>query len=191
MKLSAQQEYGLRCMVHMAREGAGESVNIETIAEHEALTPAYVAKLMRILRNAALIVSIRGQHGGYKLARPSVDVTVQEILLALGDRLFTEGFCERHAGNAALCTHDADCAIRALWSGLDHVVDSFLSTCRLADLVRPEGALHSWLGGHLQQLPELVKLPTSRPRGPASTPRAVSPPDSDGSPSTAISPIEG
>lgn len=169
MKLSAQQEYGLRCMVHMARQSVGDSVNIETIAEHESLTPAYVAKLMRILRNEGLIVSIRGQHGGYKLARPAGDVTVQEILLALGDRLFGDSFCVRHSGNSESCTHSNDCALRALWSGLDHVVETFLRSCRLSDLIRPEDSLGAWLGDHVQRLPNVVELPRSQERG--STPR--------------------
>src|SRR2546425_11812681 len=69
MRFTAQEEYGLRCLLQIAREPAG-SLTIPEIAEREALTSAYVAKLMSVLRKAGLVKSTRGQKGGYRLACP-------------------------------------------------------------------------------------------------------------------------
>src|SRR3989454_12406281 len=72
MKLSAQEEYGLRCLLRLASAGEGGTLTIPEIGRAEALSIAYVAKLMRILRQGKFVKSVRGQTGGYKPARNPV-----------------------------------------------------------------------------------------------------------------------
>ena len=67
MHLSAQEEYGLRCLVQLARHVGEEPMRIQEIARAEGLSSEYVAKLMRILRNGNLVDSTRGASGGYRL----------------------------------------------------------------------------------------------------------------------------
>ena len=98
MKLTAQEEYGLRCLLRVAGAGGGESVTIPEIGRAEALSIAYVAKLMRILRNHKLVKSARGQAGGYTLARSPDKIPVGEVLAVLGGRLYEPGFCDQFAG---------------------------------------------------------------------------------------------
>ena len=69
MKLSAQEEYGLRCLLYMARSGETKSHSIPEISRAEGLSVPNVAKLMRILRLGGLVASVRGQAGGYTLSR--------------------------------------------------------------------------------------------------------------------------
>ena len=69
MKLTSQEEYGLRCLLRIAREGEGGSLTIPKISEKEGISNFYVAKLMRILRRGGLVKSVRGQAGGYAMAR--------------------------------------------------------------------------------------------------------------------------
>ena len=94
MKFTAQEEYGLRCLLQIAREPTG-SVTIPEIAKREALTPAYVAKLMRVLRRVGLVKSTRGQKGGYRLAYPPDRMNLGMVLAALGGRLYSDDFCGR------------------------------------------------------------------------------------------------
>ena len=67
MKLSAQEEYGLRCLLRLAREGESSSLTIPEISLSEGISNHYVAKLMRILRRGGFVRSARGQAGGYTL----------------------------------------------------------------------------------------------------------------------------
>src|ERR1700691_4861893 len=71
MKLSAHEEYGLRCLLRIGLAGPDESLTIPEISQAEALSPAYAAKLLRILRRGGFITSARGKDGGYTPARPA------------------------------------------------------------------------------------------------------------------------
>lgn len=69
MKITAQEEYGLRCLLRFARTGTEAVLTISEIAAAEGLSVPYVAKLLAILRQGGLIESVRGRSGGYRLAR--------------------------------------------------------------------------------------------------------------------------
>ena len=84
MKLTSQEEYGLRCLLQLAQAPDGFGT-IHTIAEREALTPAYVAKLLGVLKRAHLVHATRGHNGGYQLARPAEAIDLSEILTALAE----------------------------------------------------------------------------------------------------------
>jgi Rrf2 family protein len=138
MKLSAQEEYGLRCLLRVASAGAGGSVTIPEIARAEALSTAYVGKLMSVLRQGEFVESVRGQAGGYVLSRPPEKIPVAEVLASLGGRLFEPGFCDEFAGLEKICTHSVDCSLRSLWRSVQHAVDLVLAGITLKDLLRKE-----------------------------------------------------
>lgn len=135
MKLSAQEEYGLRCLLHMARLEDGQSLSIPEISKAEGLSVPNVAKLMRLLRLGGLVVSVRGQSGGYTLSKPSAEVTVGEVMDVLGGRFYSPKFCERHSGLEKVCSHSSDCAIRVVWTTIQDVLDSVLKRITLKDLL--------------------------------------------------------
>jgi Rrf2 family protein len=135
MKLSANEEYGIRCLLHVARSGTEGSVTIQEIARAEGITPAYVAKLLRILRRSGFIASVRGKSGGYSLARPADQIAVGEALAALGGRLYEADFCDRHSGAEKICTHSVDCSVRSLWQTVQNSVDQVLSKMTLRALL--------------------------------------------------------
>jgi Rrf2 family protein len=153
MKLSAQEEYGLRCLLRLGAQGDSGSLTISEISRAEGISPEYVAKLMRILRQGGLVTSARGAAGGYTLSRPAEQITAGEALALLGGRLFESGFCERHAGAESLCTHSIDCSIRSLWQALQIAVDQVLTRTTLKDLLCSE--------------PEMVLLMTDLVRTPS------------------------
>jgi Rrf2 family protein len=145
MKFSSTEEYGLRCMLQMARKGFPGQTTILELAQKEGLTPAYVAKIMGVLRREGLVQSLRGQSGGYRLARTPRDINVQEVLEALGGKFFTpEEYCST-PGDRGACIHSLDCTLRSLWTGLSAAMEAYLSRCRLSDLVTTEPEMERWI----------------------------------------------
>jgi Rrf2 family protein len=146
MKLSAHEEYGLRCLLRIGLAGNGESVTIPEISRLEALSPAYTAKLLRMLRRGGFIKSARGKAGGYTLARPAAEIVIGHVIDTLGGRLFeSKNFCHEHAGQIQVCTRSVDCSVRSLWHAVQSVVDEVLSKTTLQDLLRTEGEMNSWV----------------------------------------------
>jgi len=155
MKFSSQEEYGLRCLLQIARHNASGSLTIPEIAWAEGLSIPYVAKLLRLLRRGGFIKSVRGQAGGYILARSPEQIIVGEVLAVLGGRLFEGNFCELHAGLMNLCTHSVDCSIRSLWSTVQRVVDQVLGKTTVQDLICGELEMSSLIGHRADGLLQL------------------------------------
>jgi Rrf2 family protein len=145
MHLLAQEEYGLRCMLQVARSGGEDPLTIPQIAEAEGLSAEYTAKLMRALRQGALVTSTRGAGGGYRLARPASEITAWEVLQVLGGSVFPEGFCESHPGQRRDCIHTGNCSVRALWQTIEDTLRGVLGKITLADLRKPESEMLVWL----------------------------------------------
>ena len=135
MKFSAQEEFGLRCLLQIARLGEGGSLTIPEIARNEGMSPTHVAKLLMILRRDGFLVSTRGQQGGYALARAVDRTYVGDVLASLGGRLYDDGFCVRHGGDDEACRHAVDCSVRSLWQSIQSAVDNIVATLTLADLL--------------------------------------------------------
>jgi Rrf2 family protein len=133
-------------MLQMARHEGDKPLTITSIAELEGLTTPYVGKLMHALRQGDLVKSIRGQKGGYHLARPAKDISLDEIFSALDGHFFEPDYCERYHGQENLCVHTTECSIRSLWARLDAVIREILRKTSLADLSRTERFM-----GHLLQ----------------------------------------
>ncbi|MCL4782411.1 MAG: Rrf2 family transcriptional regulator [Bryobacterales bacterium] len=138
MKLSAQEEYGLRCLLRVAKAEKDDCQTIPQISAAEGLTTHHVAKLMRILRRGDFVKSTRGQAGGYTLSRPAEEITVLQVLNALGGPVFGTRFCERHTGTAAVCRNYKECTIRCLWKTIQNYLDDLLGQTTLHDLLENE-----------------------------------------------------
>jgi Rrf2 family protein len=146
MKLSAQEEYGLRCLLYMVRHGETRSHSIPEISRAEGLSVPNVAKLMRILRLGGLVASVRGQAGGYTLARAADRITVSEVLALLGGSFYSEQFCTRHSGLERSCAHAGECSVRLLWRSVQQALDAILDRTTLRDLTRSEEEMTAFLG---------------------------------------------
>jgi Rrf2 family transcriptional regulator, iron-sulfur cluster assembly transcription factor len=138
MKITAQEEYGLRMLIRIAGCLDQEGMSIPQLSEAEGLTPHYVAKLTRILRMKGFINSTPGNRGGYVLAMPANEIVINEVLKALGGPLFDQEFCGSHSGSFKLCTNSVDCSSRSLWQMIQHIVDGLLNKITLHDLVNTE-----------------------------------------------------
>ena len=145
MKISAHEEYGLRCLVQLAREEvSGGSLTLNQIAEREGLSAANAGKLMWILVKAGLVQSQRGANGGYTLARPASEIRLNEVIRVL-DEDTVDRFCQTHTGVLDTCIHTSDCGIRPVIVGLHEIVQSALSEITLAQLIGTEATVDAAL----------------------------------------------
>lgn len=138
MKLTAQEEYGLRCLLQVARQapaGGTSVLSIRDVAEAEGLSADYAAKLLRVLRQEGFVTSARGAAGGYRLARDAREIPLAQVLHALDAPLYDASFCEGFVGQQPQCVHRPSCAVRVLWRTLEGAIEQVLSGLVLADLL--------------------------------------------------------
>jgi Rrf2 family protein len=148
MKVSAQEEYGLRCILQLARRqmsGNAAPLTLAEIAREEGLTVPNVAKLIRTLRRAGLVRSVLGRAGGYTLSREAAGISVAEILGALGGKLYDVDYCDKHSGELQTCSHVGDCSIRSLWGVIEGLLEKVLGRTMLSELVCSEQCMTATL----------------------------------------------
>lgn len=158
MKLTTQEEYGLRCLLQLAREGDGASLTISEMSQREGISSPNVAKILRLLRRASLLTSTRGKAGGYTLSRPAAEIDVGEVLAALGGRLWDPKFCERHAGGSHECANLGECSIRPVLRYVQEAVDHVLAQLSLADLLATERDVGAVVRPRARTLPVFPRL---------------------------------
>ena len=137
MKVSALEEYGLRCALQLAKQPEGLLLSGEELAHREGLTGAYVQKILLNLSRAGLVHSIRGIQGGYRLGRLPETITVGEVIRALGGACFSE-ICGRFPGHETECVHVSICGLRSIWQTLGTLVNDVLDKTTLKDVLDEE-----------------------------------------------------
>jgi Rrf2 family protein len=145
MKISAQEEYGLRCLLQLAQaELKGESLTLSAIARREGISVANAGKLMWILSKAGLVQSQRGTKGGYRLAMPADEIRLNRVIRVLdGER--ADSHCKSYTGVLDACVHTGDCGIRPVIVELHQIVDNALAEITLSQLLGPEAKVDAVL----------------------------------------------
>ena len=139
MLFSTKAEYGVRLLVELGRRGDATPVALASVAEAETLPLSYLEHLVARLREAGLVSSTRGAHGGYRLARPGSEITMLEVVEALeGPVAPMECFHTDREGRV-LCSHESDgdraCATKMLWTRVHGGVTKALAGTTLDELV--------------------------------------------------------
>ena len=140
MKISAQEEYGLRCLLQLATLREDESLTLPQIAEREGISVANAGKLMWLLNKAGFVSATRGTKGGYSLARPASEIRLNEVIKVLDAEVLNK-HCESYTGVLDSCVHKGDCGIRPVIVGLHEIVENALSQITLAQLVGDEASV--------------------------------------------------
>ena len=132
MMVSTKGRYALTVMVDLAKLSDGGFVSLADIAERENLSMKYLESIISILNKGVMLKSLRGKNGGYKLAREPKDYNISEILL-LTEGTLAPVNCIMQEG--IQCEKAATCSTLPLWAGLDNVIDKYLSTITLEDII--------------------------------------------------------
>lgn len=138
MKISKQEEYGLRCILQLARAGQGKSVSVSEISRCEGLSTDYVTKLLVVFRKVGIIASARGINGGYTLKRPPAEISLADVMKPLGGFFYPREFCAEFPGKLQECAHLGSCGIRPVWTLVAKQIYSTLNRTSLSDLLMEE-----------------------------------------------------
>ncbi len=128
MRLSTSARYSLRALSDLCT-CPDEPVSVSDIASRQNIPPAYLEQLFGKLRRAGILESVRGSQGGYILARPENEITIAEILQALGEP-FIFGSCQTEKG----CENAVTCPTFNLWRKVKGSVDEILRSTTLEDI---------------------------------------------------------
>ena len=138
LHFSTRGEYGVRLMVELARHYGSGPVSLSEMAEHESLPRPYLEQLVVSLREAGLVTSTRGAHGGYELARPPVSVRMSEVITALEGPIAPMVCASDDPHHAEACQRAGFCTVEQLWQRVRAAVVSALDSMTLLDLAQPK-----------------------------------------------------
>jgi Rrf2 family cysteine metabolism transcriptional repressor len=132
---STKGEYGVRLMVQLGRHFGTGPASLAEIAAEEDLPRAYLEQLVMSLRDAGLVVSTRGAHGGYELAREPETIRMGEILRALEGPIAPMICATDDPEHATNCDRSARCTVNLLWVRVRDAITGALDGMTLAELV--------------------------------------------------------
>jgi Rrf2 family transcriptional regulator, cysteine metabolism repressor len=168
---SSKAEYGVRLMVELGRQMPEQPTSLKAIAEAERLPLAYLEQVVARLKRAGLVMSARGAHGGYWLARPAEQITMDEVVQALEGAIAPMECFLGEATERVLCSHahhaDAGehqhCATKLLWMRVQGGIARSLQTTTLAELVE-------FSRRESPALPSIAVTAATTPAAPAAVP---------------------
>ena len=145
MKISALEEYGLRCLVQVARGQESGPLSIPEIARREGITVDYTTKLVTTLRRGGFLKSVRGTQGGYLLARKPEEITLAQVMRHLGGPIFETSTCEHFPGSESRCVHISECGVRSVWVGVTKRLFDMLDRLTLAGIMKNEASVTAFI----------------------------------------------
>ena len=132
MKISTKGRYALRVMLDIAINSNNEYVSVKDIAIRQDISKKYLEQIMTMLAKAKLIETTRGNIGGYKLTKHPREYKIGDILrategdLAPLDCLIDDNYCNRKE----------NCKTHFFWAGLDNVINEYIDSKTLEDLIK-------------------------------------------------------
>jgi Rrf2 family protein len=134
---STKGEYGVRLMVQLGRRFGTGPASLAEMAADEDLPRAYLEQLVMSLRDAGLVASTRGAHGGYELTRSPAEIRMSEILRALEGPIAPMFCATDDPEHAVTCDRSSRCTVNVLWVRVRDAISGTLESMTLADLVPP------------------------------------------------------
>ena len=130
MRLTTKGRFAVTAMLDLALRHQHGPVTLAGIGARQGISLSYLEQLFGKLRRHALVASVRGPGGGYRLARSSAKVSVADIILAVDEPLDAT-----HCGGMENCRDDERCMTHNLWAALNEKLYEYLNSVSLQDLV--------------------------------------------------------
>jgi len=131
MRLTTKGRFAVTAMMDLALTGGNGPVTLAEISGRQGISLSYLEQLFGKLRRHALVSSVRGPGGGYRLAKPTADIAVADIILAVDEPIDAT-----QCAGKENCQDDHKCLTHDLWANLNAHIFSYLRSVSLADLVR-------------------------------------------------------
>jgi Rrf2 family protein len=155
MQITSKSEYGLRCLLLLARQGGDKALAIPDISQREGVPRHYAQQIMLKLGKAGLVKSTRGTQGGFVLGKAPAEISVGAILRVLEGVPFQDR-CD-HFNKKLSCGHLSECSIRPVWQAVSRRLWQTLDGITLQQLIADEKTVSRQLSG---ELPVLSNPPT-------------------------------
>ncbi|MBR5411292.1 MAG: RrF2 family transcriptional regulator [Clostridia bacterium] len=136
MMISTRGRYALRVLADLATHDPGAFIPMKDVAERQDVSLKYIEKIMPVLTKNGLVEGVHGKGGGYRLHRGPEEITVGEILRLTEGSLAPVACLEK---GAAPCPRAAGCLTLPMWTKLDGMIETYLDSVTLKDLLPSEG----------------------------------------------------
>ncbi|WP_018130541.1 RrF2 family transcriptional regulator [Effusibacillus pohliae] len=133
MKLSARGHYGLIAMAYLAQRENEGPIPIKTIAVAEQIPDQFLEQILFTMRKAGLVTSVRGPRGGYRLSRPSDQITAGEVIKALEGPIAPVE-CLNTDETEECCRKTDTCTTRFVWEKLRDTMVAVLDNITLREI---------------------------------------------------------
>jgi Rrf2 family iron-sulfur cluster assembly transcriptional regulator len=137
MRITTKGRYGLRAVINLARTNHNRPVSIGSIATQENVSSEFLEQIFFKLKKAGLIRSIRGPGGGFVLNRTPAEISVQDILVAVGE---SRGLTPCTLRRKTQCDRAEPCAAHDIWTGLQKTMEDYLTNVTLKDILAKNGS---------------------------------------------------
>ena len=148
MRLTTKGRFAVTAMVDLALNNSQRPVNLADISARQKISLSYLEQLFGKLRRQELVSSVRGPGGGYKLARPALEVSLADIIRAV-DEPIDATQCGGHEN----CHDDHKCLTHDLWTDLNRHIFEYLHSVSLSHLVAQQKNRNSSDGVALVAMP--------------------------------------
>lgn len=133
MMISSRGRYCLRVMVDLAEHQGEGYIPMKDVAKRQGISLKYMEKLLPVLVKNTVVEGLQGKTGGYRLTRKPEAYTLGEILRLTEGSLAPVACLEC---GAAACDRAAQCRTLPVWTELDRIVNQYLDSVTLADLLK-------------------------------------------------------
>ena len=136
MMISTKGRYALRVMIDLAENDTGSYIPLKEVAARQEISEKYLEIILKVLVQNQLLTGLRGKGGGYRLTKAPAEYTIGSILRLTEDDLAPVSCME--LGDEK-CPRAGECRTLPLWKKLDELMNGFLDSITLADLMRDNG----------------------------------------------------
>ncbi len=130
MRLTTKGRFAVTAMIDLAMSNGKGPVTLADISERQKISLSYLEQLFGKLRRRGLVSSVRGPGGGYNLARPTAEVSVADIIVAVDEPIDAT-----QCGGKENCKDEQKCITHDLWADLNKRIFDYLGAVKLSELV--------------------------------------------------------
>ncbi len=135
MRLTTKGRYGVRAVANLATASQNQPISISHIARKEEISPEFLEQIFFKLKKAGIIRSLRGPKGGFMLNMKPSEISVKNILDAVGEPIYPAPCTDCTKRREEMCSRREHCNISPVWYSLYDLIERFLTSVSLKDII--------------------------------------------------------